>query len=712
MQAMTIIPILTMLFTLIEVAAFYYLYWSNRDLFLKEWTFAWLLYALRFLALSIEETSYFSIYVHLIQDAFSLFSAYYLLRASLVMSKKNIPPYLFFLPIVLVIFSTVTHTYSSNLHFQHAFTHLFVGAVFIYMGIKAIQNARYSHLLRWVFGVSIILWGIQKWSDPLCISYSDARMIGFSVSFCLSLLVVLSFLLIYYQRRWDSLEKTKSYSQQLFELTPIGLVLCDNRGIFIDVNRSFCQMVGRDKEELQSMSFDQITPESYREEDIRLFNELKISGKLNPFRKHYVKKEGGLIPVEINGISLNIEDSEGYLCTIKDLTAALEYEQKLRDKAEEAKQAAIAKTNFMASISHELRTPLHSICGIAEIISKRLAAPDDRSLMENLIRNSNILIALINDVLDITRTEDDQITFEMLPIDLEEIVEEVTTLLSGQLKEKLNTLEVKIENEAKQLWLGDPTRLKQILFNLLGNSIKFTAHGTINLIISAREEFVEFKIIDSGIGISPSMLDKIFDHFTQADTSITRRFGGSGMGLTISKLLIEKMGGTIKVESIEGKGAIFTFSVNLKVIEDNEVVEKKASPSHHQIPPCKILLVDDAPDNLVLLELFLRESPVEIDKATNGKMALDMMIEKNYGLVIMDIQMPVMDGITAVQNYRKWEVDNRDSNDQVPIIALTADTLTIDHQRCLRIGFSDHIVKPIKQKELIQHILTILSSQK
>jgi CheY-like chemotaxis protein/anti-sigma regulatory factor (Ser/Thr protein kinase) len=257
--------------------------------------------------------------------------------------------------------------------------------------------------------------------------------------------------------------------------------------------------------------------------------------------------------------------------------------------------------------------------------------------------------------------------------------------------------------------MGDPTRLRQVLLNLLGNAIKFTESGEVALRVtldadSAVPDALRFAISDTGIGIPGEKLDAVFERFTQADSSTTRRYGGSGLGLTISKRLVELMGGSIQVESCVGQGSVFTFTVPLEIWEgatQRTTVPVGAGPDL-PLPALNILLVEDSPDNRTITMAYLRDTPYRVEIAENGAVACEKFIDGHYDLVLMDRQMPAMDGLTATRAIRAWELANQ--HPPTPIIALTASALKGDQEKCLAAGCTAYLTKPIKEEVLLQAI--------
>src|ERR1019366_3495517 len=327
----------------------------------------------------------------------------------------------------------------------------------------------------------------------------------------------------------------------------------------------------------------------------------------------------------------------------------------------------------------------------------------------------------INDILDLSKVEASQLELEQTNFSLNEHLEIVTEMVAARANEKGLTLVCEIAPNGPTDLVGDPTRLRQVLLNLLGNAIKFTQSGEVSLRVELNPDpsnptALRFTVSDTGIGISGDKLDHVFERFTQADSSTTRRFGGSGLGLTISKRLVELMGGHIWVKSEVGKGSVFAFAVPFEIWAgaNRPVAVPVGTSSELPLPALRILLAADSPDNCTITIAYLEDTPYQVEIAETGAIACQMFKAENYDLVLMDRQMPVMDGLTATRTIRAWE----QGNDRLPtpIIALTASALKGDREMCLAAGCTAFLTKPIKQEVLLQaikeHSTVVLPSSK
>ena len=374
-----------------------------------------------------------------------------------------------------------------------------------------------------------------------------------------------------------------------------------------------------------------------------------------------------------------------------------------------AETASQTKSDFLASMSHEIRTPMNAIIGIADLLAKTALSPDQDKYVQIFRRAGDNLLNLVNDILDLSKVEASQLELERTGFSLNDLLEKVKEMVSVRAHEKGLALVCEVAPEVPGDLIGDPTRLRQVLLNLLGNAIKFTETGEVALRVTPDENssapgVLRFTISDSGIGIPGEKLGAVFERFTQADSSTTRRYGGSGLGLTISKRLVELMGGCIKVESSVGKGSVFSFTVPLEIwagATRSAAVPAGTGPEP-ALPALHILLVEDSSDNRTITRAFLKDTPYRVEIAENGAIGYEKFTAGHYDLVLMDRQMPVMDGLTATRAIREWEQANH--RPPTPIIALTASALKGDQEKFVAAGCTAYLTKPIKQEVLLQAI--------
>lgn len=374
-------------------------------------------------------------------------------------------------------------------------------------------------------------------------------------------------------------------------------------------------------------------------------------------------------------------------------------------KADEARIANQMKSEFLANMSHEIRTPLTAIIGYSEAALQPGQTRTQRmDGIKTIHRNGKHLLALINEILDISKIEAGKLELEINQVSIIDILEEIKSDACIRIKEKQLDCDLNLQYPLP-LWIqSDGFRLKQILLNLVNNAIKFTesGHVIINVWCDPEIEMIYISVKDTGIGIQQEMIEKVFESFTQADKSTTRKFGGTGLGLTLSRRLAKMLGGDLTVESVPGKGSKFTVSVSTGTLDTNDFVSDNNTPitaykdvTAASLPVLdgRVLLVDDVKDNRTLISYFITKTGAKVDTAENGSQALDRLAARDYDLVIMDMQMPVMDGVEATQLIRARQLN-------VPVVMLTANAYTEDRLRCEKAGVDDFLTKPVSNQRL------------
>ncbi len=365
----------------------------------------------------------------------------------------------------------------------------------------------------------------------------------------------------------------------------------------------------------------------------------------------------------------------------------------------EAEQANQAKSAFLANMSHEIRTPMNGILGVSQLLRETRLSGEQAHFVSTLNRSGESLLAIINDLLDVSKIESGRLQLESINFDLNKEVNEVRHLLLPRATEKRIHFDVELPARSHYV-VGDPIRLRQVLINLVGNSIKFTNEGGITLRVNetadtGRELTLLFEVIDSGVGIEPEKLDSIFRKFVQEDNSTTRVYGGTGLGLSISQELVRLMQGSIRVESSKGHGSRFYFKIDLPKGQPPEDATQFEDPTAWQYQP-RILLVEDEKTNQMVADRLLKQQGCQVVIAEDGQQGFEAFSRDHFHLVFMDMQMPVLSGIDATRKILSHFPDT-----EVPIVALTANAMPEDRAACMEAGMSDFLAKPLKKKELI-----------
>lgn len=378
-------------------------------------------------------------------------------------------------------------------------------------------------------------------------------------------------------------------------------------------------------------------------------------------------------------------------------------EEELLQAKEIAESSSKAKSNFLSVMSHEIRTPLNAIIGFIHLLSTEPSLPEQVDYIKAISISSQNLLNLVNDILDFSKIEEGKIEFLYSKINLRNLIHEIKLANTFRANERENRITVMLDDDLPAYVMGDEVRLSQVLNNLISNAIKFTHRGQIRIEISKFSECenhhrIQFTVKDTGVGIAPEAREVIFERFTQANSEIDRQYGGSGLGLSIVKKLLELQGKSISVDSEPGRGSTFTFCMDFgKCPEEEAPSSNQEDKSSQHLAGIKVLLVEDVPINSVMAKTMLKNWKAEVDLAENGQIAIELCLQNTYDVILMDLQMPVMDGITATTKIREFDP-------HVPIIALTASSSYETQNDIKACGMDDFIAKPFNPYVLFETI--------
>ncbi|TGM02223.1 ATP-binding protein [Leptospira jelokensis] len=451
-----------------------------------------------------------------------------------------------------------------------------------------------------------------------------------------------------------------------------------------------------------------------------------LTHTLNPFPFPLFENEQKKLKNEriyqyLHVIPISIDDEPNRFCMIQisDVSQQVIREKLLREqmiiakeRESEAKKASQAKTDFLASMSHEIRTPLNAILGMADTLNETELSEEQTEYLTVLRNSGRALYNIINDILDFSRIESGKLEMESVTFSIHDLMKETISLFLMKAKSKGIHISHSISKEISPMIKGDSTRIQQILINLIGNAMKFTEKGSIfiKLMLNEDKSHLVFEIEDTGIGIPNDKLQSIFESFTQVDSSTTRKYGGTGLGLSITKKLILLMNGTISVQSEIGKGSTFHIEIPYEGLLHRESNQNQhwldlELPDPENFPPCKILLAEDSDENVFIIKTFLRKYPIQLEVAQNGKEAFDKFQSGNYDLVLMDMQMPEMDGMEATKQIRIHEqVKSKNKSGETPIIAISANVQKEEIKKSFLAGITSYLAKPVRKIEILKLI--------
>ena len=525
-----------------------------------------------------------------------------------------------------------------------------------------------------------------------------------------------------------SVKLASQYSRSLIEASLDPLVTINTEGKITDMNHASINITGLTREQLTGSDFfDYFTePQKARE----VYQEVFAKGSVadSPLTLRHI--DGKLTDVLFNGSVYKDDKGNvlGVVIVARDVTEqkriatelteakvfaelATLIAEEAKSKAESAKltaeDAVRAKQQFLSNMSHEIRTPMNAIIGFTKVVLKTELTAKQKEYLTAIKMSGDALIVLINDILDLAKVDAGKMTFEHVPFKMALSISAILHLFEPKIQEKNLTLIKEYDDRIPEVLLGDPVRLHQIILNLVSNAVKFTSEGKITVSIKLNGEDennvrIEFIVSDTGIGIPTDKIVKIFENFQQASSGTSRLYGGTGLGLAIVKQLVESQGGTVSVKSRLGEGSSFSFILSFPKTKEAPEIDAEIKELETEVKNIKVLVVEDIALNQLLMKTLLDDFGFERDIAANGKIAIEKLQTKTYDLILMDLQMPEMNGFEATQYIRTT------MNSNIPIIALTADVTTVDLAKCKAVGMNDYIAKPVDERLLYSKIIALV----
>ncbi len=587
--------------------------------------------------------------------------------------------------------------------------------------------------------VTVAIWeGDTEWGrvelrfTPL-VGYGWIGMLAGSLTHLLIYVAIASFIgfYLYLGRVLKQLDPSQAVPERVrsaLDTMAEGLLVLDRKTQIMLANRAFAQLLGTTPEALLGRKVEEFpwsdTADNQLPSDLQPWQLALASGEVQKNHRIRLTNLNGTkstFMINCSPILGTGNRYAGVLASFDDVTQLEEAEIELLKSKEAAEAANQAKSAFLANMSHEIRTPMNAILGFTELLKRGYGqdSAETRRHLEIIHSSGKHLLELINDILDLSKIESGRLELEQIPFNPYSVVLEVINIMSVQAQEKNIQLELEIQDEVPASIISDPSRIRQIVTNLVGNAIKFTNTGRITVTAYAEQYesdtiLFHIDVADTGVGMSPEAIGHIFEDFVQADVSTTRKFGGTGLGLSISRKFARALGGDITVASTPGSGSIFQVTFQTRLTEGTSWLRpEQALPTHNQatglehttwvFPSAHILVVDDGPENREFVKVVLEDYSLIVDEAENGRVGVEMALQTDYDLVLMDIQMPGMDGLTATRLLR-------DRGLTVPIVALTANAMKGFEQEVLEAGYSHFLTKPIDLDVFIPKLAELLNA--
>jgi len=543
---------------------------------------------------------------------------------------------------------------------------------------------------------------------PRDVSYQAIGL--FFVCVIVSVMAAALSALIRSRELYGAVEEGRSRLRAMLDTAVDGIITIDSRGLIYDVNQSAQRLFGWSAEELIGRNVKLLMPDpdqSAHDGYLRNYLETGVAKIIGKGREVMgMRKDGSVFPMRLAVGRVDLPRELFFVGFVSDISERRALEDSLRAAVERAEQAASAKSNFLANMSHEIRTPMNAIIGFAELLLQTELTTQQRHHLSIVSRSSRSLLRLLDDILDTTKIEKGRMELDLVDFSLKSLAVQLESSLCLSAQTKDLSLTTTYPDDMPEYFRGDPLRVLQVLSNLVGNAIKFTEQGGVEVVFSYEREQVHVQVRDTGIGMTPQQLEDIFVAFVQADPSISSRFGGTGLGTTIARQLTELMGGRIHAESQFGQGSTFHVWLPLSLGQEADGQRVASGGPVPQLPPLRVLIADDVPQNLELLSAALTEAGHQVVMANDGAEAVDIVLGEEFDVVLMDVHMPGVDGLQATRRIRQNERES--GRPYTPVIALTASVMADDQRAARQAGMDGFTVKPLDFRRLFDEISRVL----
>jgi len=514
----------------------------------------------------------------------------------------------------------------------------------------------------------------------------------------------------------ENLQDSEELYRSIFANSPETIVILDPGGIILDMSPRGAEMSGFEVEELVGRHIGDL-PNMPAESKVKaqMYLARRLMGEdVQPYELDFITRDGHTLVGNILASQLYDRDGKirAILVMISEITERKKAEEALRRAKEDAESANQAKSRFLANMSHEIRTPLSGIIGMTNLLSGTGLTREQKEYIDIIQSSGQNLLSIVDDILDYSKIEAGRLSLDQVPFDIRELVNGCVMLLIPQAEKKGLRIIPSVRHQIPSNLLGDPIRIKQVIIELINNAMKYSERGTIKVNLEEKERDPErivllLSVSDTGIGIPPDRIDAVFESFRQLDMTTTKRYPGTGLGLAIVRNLVEMMDGTINVESKVGEGTTITCELAFRLVKGPLPSEFQPESIPAPIKPARILLVEDDPVIRLYVSSLLVQRGLSVKEARNGQVALEMLEEDEFDLVLMDVQMPEMDGLAASRRIREKE---QVSGGHMPIMALTAYAMKSERERCKQAGMDDYVAKPLDERKLFEKINRLLQS--